>query len=172
MLRLLIPAPLETPDDLAERYRQTRSFDKAEVRLVRFLSRQENSLEKEQAHTLRLALNLARLWVLECADGRSLALGPKLGEIREKVRIFARQVREDKSLDLKTLGQDAEKLKPLLKEAQTKLLADFSGQIPQSELDRELRTKTLALVLGGGGGSGYVHLGALSLLERLGINPG
>ena len=75
----LIPAPIETSDDFAERYRQTRGFDEAEVRLVRALTEQKNALDSAQAHAIRYGLNLARLWVLDCEDGRSLKIGPKLG---------------------------------------------------------------------------------------------
>lgn len=168
----MIAAPIETSDDLAERYRQTRSFDLAEVRLVRALCQQSGQLEQAQAHIIRYGLNLARLWVLDCEDGRSLNLGPKLGKLRDKLKPLVHELREKDRLDLKQLAHEAEALRPIIHEAKQDLIAEFSGQIPISELERELRNKTLCLVLGGGGGCGYVHLGALALLERLQLNPG
>lgn len=168
----MISAPHETPDDLAERYRQIRGFDLAEVRLVEYLSSSQNDLPKEHANQLRLILNLARLWVLDQENGSSLAVGPKLGSFRDKARIFADDIRDADYLHAEDLARHAQQLGPHFTDAMRVLDTEFRAVMSRSELHRELCNKKLTLVLGGGGGCGYVHLGALTLLEELGIEPG
>ena len=46
-----------------------------------------------------------------------------------------------------------------------------AGLTSEIALDAELSHKRLVLVLGGAAGSGYIFLGALARLERLGIRP-
>ena len=168
----MISAPHETPDDLAERYRQTRGFDLAEVRLVEYLSSDTSALPHPDANLLRLILNLARLWVLDQDDGSSLAVGPKLGNFREKARIFAQELRDADVLRPDELARHARQLEPHFAEARQTIQTEFEGRMSRSNFRREICHKNLTLVLGGGGGCGYVHLGALSLLEELGIRPG
>lgn len=172
MLGRLIPAPAETPDDLAERYRQTRGFDEAEAKLVEALVRFPDRLGRSQEDTLRLALNFARLWVVPSPDrGDDFIVGPKLGSLRDKVRTLSRTLRESNNLDPASLGNDAAQLEPVLREAKESVLSSTSGRMLSSTFDAEVGTKSLVLVLGGGGGCGYVHLGAFSILESLGLLP-
>ncbi|MEO1232885.1 MAG: hypothetical protein AAFZ18_28725, partial [Myxococcota bacterium] len=65
-------AALSLPDvrpDLAERFRQMRPFDEAEVSLVRAAAEAPAKLEPRLEHVLRWCLNLARLWILDTPDG-------------------------------------------------------------------------------------------------------
>jgi hypothetical protein len=45
---------------------------------------------------------------------------------------------------------------------------DFSAQ----ELDDEVGVKTLVSIAGGGGGAGYVYIGAWDVMQRGGLIPG
>ena len=166
--------PLDVPSDirpeLAERFRQLRPFDAAEKMLVQALVKKPGRLERRQELSLRLALNLARLWVLPGPTG-DVVVGPRLGAFRDHVRNLADELNANRSIDPGRLGSDAEKLRPLINEVQDKLLADHVGKLSRSDLDRELRTKALVLALGGGGGCGFVHLGAFSILEAMGLRP-
>lgn len=51
------------------------------------------------------------------------------------------------------------------------LLSRHINSFGAEHLDDELRTKRLALVLGGGGGGGLLHLGMFSMLNEMGIVP-
>ena len=166
--------PLDVPPDirpeLAERFRQLKPFDDAEVTLVQALVKKPGRLDRQHEITLRLALNLARLWVL---PGRSdeVVVGPRLHVFRDRARQLANSINAAPQLDPKHLGPDAEHLVPLLAEAQDKLLADHADAIAREDLDRELRRKALVVAFGGGGGCGFVHLGAMSVLEALSLRP-
>ncbi len=53
----------------------------------------------------------------------------------------------------------------------SRLLEAHVNDFGPEHLDEELLQKKLALVLGGGGGSGFNHLGTFSLLNELGVIP-
>lgn len=168
----MVSVPAETPDDLAERYRQLRIFDIAETTLVDALVRHPDRLSRQAEQTLRLALSFARLWVVPGHEGQDeIVVGPKLGRLRQKVRVLAETIQERRDDQLASLGNDAEQLAPILKEAKDSLLSDHHGRLLSSAVDAEVCNKSLVLVLGGGGGCGYVHLGAFSFLESLGATP-
>ncbi|MBI4820084.1 MAG: patatin-like phospholipase family protein [Deltaproteobacteria bacterium] len=157
------------PPDLAERYRQLRDFDVAEVALVESVLKRPGRLSDRAAATLRYALNLARLWVVPSSDGE-LVVGPQIGPFRERLRRVALAISKNAD-DPAALGNDADALTPLIADAREALASRFSGRLRPSSLDAELRNKALVLALGGGGGCGYVHLGAFSCLSRAGIEP-
>ncbi|MFO0729264.1 MAG: patatin-like phospholipase family protein [Myxococcota bacterium] len=167
-------APRDTPDDLAERFRQLKPFDDAEVQLVRALVKRPDRLHKSHEAIVRVALNMARIWVLSPPrpEAEALVVGPGLGIFRERVRSLAQAItRGGEDLDPAALGRDAEELLPHMREARGTLLSRHAGRLLPSELDRELTQKAFVLVLGGGGGCGYVHLGTFGVLERLGVTP-
>ncbi len=163
--------PVATPADLAERYRLLRPFDEAETTLVRRLIDQPNRLDRRHEETIRLALNAARLWVVPGTDGPEIVIGPKLGHLRDKVRTLADTIRDSGDTDPASLARDAEALRPLLEQAKEKVLSSHSGHVLASAFDREVGEKRLVLVLGGGGGCGFVHLGMFSVLEKAGLVP-
>jgi predicted acylesterase/phospholipase RssA len=165
-----LDVPRDIPADLAERYRQLRDFDEAEVALVRALVRRPDRLPRAQEHLLRAALNLARLWVIREGETEAV-VGPMLGAIRERLRPLAKAIAKDSDLDPQDVGRDAEALRPALIEAREAIVSRHVGRLLPSAFDRELGTKSLVLVLGGGGGCGYVHLGSFSVLESLGLTP-
>lgn len=169
----LVQAPRDTSPDLAERFRQLKVFDDAEVALVRACVRRPDRLARSHEIILRQALNLARLWVMPEGSGTGeLVVGPILGSLRDRLRILARSlVAAGDDLDPASFGRDAEQLLPLLKDGKETLLSRFAGKLMPSAFDREIGKKSLVLVMGGGGGCGYVHLGTLSVLENLGILP-
>ncbi len=163
--------PRDTSPDLVERFRQLKPFDDAEVAFVRACVRRPDRLPRAHETTIRLALNLARVWVLP-QEGGELVIGPHLGAFRDRVAPLAEHLRRaGDDLDPASLGRDAVELAPLLAEARSALLTRHSGRIMASALDREVGTKSLVLLAGGGGGCGYVHLGAFSVLESRGIVP-
>ncbi len=58
-----------------------------------------------------------------------------------------------------------------VEQARESMLERHVNDFGAEALDNELRQKRLVLVLGGGGGSGLVHLGTFALLKELGFTP-
>lgn len=166
----MVDVPLDIRPDLAERYRQLRPFDEAEVALCHALVARPDRLTRPHEVILRRALNLARLWVLNGAQGE-VVVGPQLSAFRDIARRLADNIRGRTQLDPASLASDAMALDEPLKAAQAHLLSQTLGRLGPAELEAEIRDKALVLAVGGGGGCGYVHLGAFSLLESLGIRP-
>lgn len=167
---VLVDVPVDIRPDLAERYRQLRPFDKAETALVRALIRRPDRLPRLAEVILRQALNVARLWVV-MGSGGECVVGPQLGGFRDRVRPLAERIARTPELDPLSLAPDAGQLQPLLRAARDAILTQHVTRLLPSELDREIGEKALVLVLGGGGGCGYVHLGAFSVLESLRLMP-
>lgn len=165
----MVSVPAEVRSDLAERYRQVRPFDEAEVALVRSLARRPDRLSRRHEVALRIALNLARAWVIR-ADGRDVVVGDRLGAFRDRVRPVARRlVAAGPDGDLRLLEGEAERLHSLVRWVVDDILATHRGVLAPARLEAEVRQKKLVVALGGGGGCGYAHLGALSLLSALGL---
>ena len=162
--------PGETPPDLAERYRQLRPFDNAEVALVRALVGHPSRLSRPYELVLRRALNLARLWVIHTRSGECV-VGPQLSLFRDQVRKLADRIIQSDTVEPDALGLDAAELEPRLQTARESILSQNLGRISPGELDEEINEKALVLAVGGGGGCGYVHLGAFATLEGLGLRP-
>ena len=74
-------------------------------------------------------------------------------------------------VDLAAAGSVAPGLARRTRTLRDALLKRHADRLDPVRLDQELREKQLVLVLGGGGGTGYVYLGAFALLEELGIVP-
>lgn len=162
--------PVDIRPELAERFRQLRPFDAAETAFVQALVKKPGRIDRRHEVVIRVALNLARLWVVSGRNG-DVVVGPRLGAFRDRVKTLAASLRGDHLSDPAHVGADAEQLRPLLNEAQDKLLTDHIGHLTREDLDRELRQKALVIALGGGGGCGFVHLGAFAVLETLGLTP-
>src|SRR5438093_53664 len=102
-----------------------------------------------RAATRRRAISCAR----EKAD--RMPLKPVLLPPRGKIirTSLAPHLKELKDRTLKTRDSLAQRL---------------SGRVSLDSIDDELRHKSLVLVAGGGGGTGYVYIGVMSLLDEYG----
>ncbi len=162
----MLDAPSHVAPDLAERYRQLRPFEEAELAVVRALVKRPDRISRREEVLLRQALNLAKLWLIHApSEGEPLAVGPVLGDFRDRVAKLAETaLRLGEGFDPAELGPDAEALSSHILEAKNLLLSRYPGRLFPSMIDREVGQKSLALVLGGGGGAGYVHLGVFSVL--------
>lgn len=167
---LLVAVPHDVRPDLAERYRQLRPFDEAEVAFVKGLIKRPDRLPRQHEIVLRQALNLARLWVV-CSQDEEIPVGPQLGALRDRLRPLADTLRASSDVDPLAFGSDAEQIGKLLKAEKERILSQHVGKLMAADLDREVGQKELVLAVGGGGGCGYVHLGVFSSLENLGLRP-
>jgi len=123
---------------------------------------------------LRYALRLAALDRFEpgAAQGRrgrgDVQVDPTLLQPFRALLLLslATALRRDTAMReaLPRLGRAAQKLRK-------RLLLRHGGDFSAAELDAEIAHKKLVLVAGGGGGAGYVYLGALARLMAEGIAP-
>ena len=63
------------------------------------------------------------------------------------------------------------KITSLLQKERASLLELYGARLAHEALDEAVRRRPLALALGGGGGSGYIFLGAMLELEEAGLRP-
>jgi predicted acylesterase/phospholipase RssA len=61
---------------------------------------------------------------------------------------------------------------PRMAKVRAEILEKYAGQLSARELDQEIGIKTLVSVAGGGGGAGYVYIGAWDVLQAAGLVPG
>lgn len=142
-----------------------------EVRLVRAASKDPDLVTPNEEAVLRTALSLSRLYRVRHGT-RDVGVGMFLRPFREDVQRRAGAV---------LLGRGPlrrEGLVPLVRElreptlrTRDALLQRFKERLPEEAIDKELRNKSLVLVAGGGGGTAYVYVGVMSLLEEFGLRP-
>lgn len=120
---------------------------------------------------LRTALSLARLYKVR-HQGRDVGMGAFLAPFREDVH------RRLSPVLLGSRRPVREQLFPLVRDLREETLRTREGlitrmrdRLPAEAIHQELRHKSLVLVSGGGGGTGYVYLGVMDLLDEFGIKP-
>jgi predicted acylesterase/phospholipase RssA len=146
-----------------------RPFRRGEIALARRIAVEPHFLPARELALLRHALRLAQLSSL---GGEPDELVDRIGSLRLRLLQLLAPVlpTEPSQIDAARLASRLPKVVSLTAEARRRIFdAGLAGEIA---LDAELANKRLALVLGGAAGSGYVFLGALERLERLGIVPG
>ncbi len=157
----------------AERFALIRPLEEMEIALVRGAIANPSLVDAHEEAVLRTALSLARLYKVRGEAGRDIGVGAWLAPFRDEM------VRRLKPVLLPARGRIARtELLPHLKELKDRtlrtrddLLGRFKGRISFEAVDQELRHKALALVAGGGGGTGYVYIGVMSLLDEYGLKP-
>ena len=78
---------------------------------------------------------------------------------------------EDHDADVETLRDMTPVLALRVDRTRNEVLDRHVNHFGPEHLDEELRNKQLVLVLGGGGGSGLVHLGTFAVLKEIGATP-
>jgi hypothetical protein len=146
-----------------------RPFRRGEIALARRLADKPHFLPKRELALLRHALRLAQLSSLGSEPDE---LVDRIGSLRLRlIQLLAPVLPTDPAqIDAKRLTARLPKVVRLVSDARRRILE--AGLSSEGALDAELANKRLVLVLGGAAGSGYIFLGALVALEKLGIRPG
>jgi predicted acylesterase/phospholipase RssA len=144
-----------------------------EVALVRACIDSPGWLSVREEAQLRYALSLSRLTEVRTGDGRDV----DLTELTAALRLRLTDTLSPLLLDRRGLVERPEiaSLLPIVvelaREHRERLQLGTRDLLPWADVDREIREKALVLACGGGGGTGYVYLGAFHALEERGIVP-
>ena len=173
-------SPVDVPAE--RRTRALRDLARLEVTIVRAQADSRHGLHAEDVDRLRYLLGLARLTAFEPASAIDGVHGrrPDL-DVAEEVAPFRRRVidgldavREadgDRDAVLREAGMALARLWPDALAERTRLLERHGGSCSAEELDAEAGRRVLVNAAGGGGGAGYVYLGAQRLLDERGLTP-
>jgi predicted acylesterase/phospholipase RssA len=153
-----------------------------EVRLVDGLFEHPGVVHRTDEHRLRYALALAALdrfqpgaarWGRRTLKPEVHVRSPRLGRWRRRVLegletpLLLEDSRERVEVTLATLAPWL----PQLEQTRAEVLEKYADEFSARELDQELGIKRLISVAGGGGGAGYVYLGAWEVLHNAGLIP-
>jgi len=142
--------------------------------LVLEAARKPGALSPGHLELVRYALNLARATELrERGVDHDLfdTVAPFRHWLTEQLGWFA-DPDTSKHVDWRGVERLVPAIAARVGDVRTHLLARHVNDFSAERLEREITRKELVLVLGGGGGSGYCHLGAFALLAEMGITPG
>ena len=171
-------APAQQEDGPPEQRRPfARELAKIELELMRSVVADPTWLAPHDESALRWALSLARISAVQVLPHEGDAAVVDIGHATDGLR---RVLFHKLSPCVSTTGGRVERdgvraqmphIRSLLKAERTALLKLFGDRLPAVSLDRATRRRPLALVMGGGGGTGYVYIGALGVLDEAGIVP-
>ncbi len=166
-------AAARTPQVAIGRYHvKTVALKDIERDLIRALVQNPRLLSPRQEFILRWALSVSRLTLVRTPTGQDIDLLEPLGPYRQWL---AEHLRTALPADGKPDGARLRLLLPSVKlrmdAARQLVLNRHVNDLSAEDLDQELRFKKLVLVLGGGGGAGFAHLGVFELMEELGLQP-
>ena len=152
------------------RIRELKEFDR---RLLALIVDQPGALHDRHEALFRYALAMAQLNLFRTPAGEDISLAEDVDQLRKwMLESIVPLLPDPGRPNVETLREIAPVLALRLEKTRAHLLARHVNDFTAHHLDEELRHKTLALVLGGGGGSGLLHLGLFSLLEEeVGIVP-
>lgn len=171
----------ELPADATPREKDLLRLKGMEQSLVRAYLAQPGPMLAREFYRLRYALSLAA--VDRFAPGAALGATPRteieidhglLAPLREQLLARLQPVLHANA-DAGTRLCDAalllRELQGLLTDTRARLIARHAGDCSAAELDAEVSRKQLVLVAGGGGGAGFVYIGALARLQQAGLVP-
>lgn len=147
-----------------------RPLERLELEILQRTLADPDLLSVQDEATLRYALVLGRISELD-VDGVSVQLDGMLRGMRSELRHRLGPLLENgSSFSPSDLRQAAGWIRRSVKKTRERI-GTSTGDRALSVLDDQVRNKRLALVLGGGGGTGFVYLGAMAMLEEANIRP-
>ena len=151
------------------RVREIKAFER---RLIKLLVDRPGALHQRHEALFRYALSLAQMHLFRTPEGNDVNVADQVDDLRTWIHeAVVPLIPDEGDANVDALRQIAPVLSIRVDRTRAKLLSHHVNDFGSEHLDDELRTKRLVLVLGGGGGSGLLHLGTFSLLNELGIVP-
>lgn len=163
-------------------HRRVEQLNHLERRLFSELAHKPRLLSPWQTDTLRYAFSYARLGLLRVENGdvdlfeyiapfRHWLVDQLdyLANARRRTSLLTPIIRDDH--DWHGIAQLIDTIYSRLDESRRTLLEHHTTEFSEARLEEEICNRKLVLVLGGGGGSGYPHLGTFSVISELGLTP-
>ena len=152
-----------------------RELARIELELMRAVVADPTWLAPHDESALRWALSLCRISAVQVLPHEGSVAVVDVGSATDSLRralfhmldpcVSAARVERD------GVRAQMPHIQALLKRERAAVLLLFGERLPAAALDRATRRRPLALVMGGGGGTGYVYIGALGVLDEAGISP-
>ena len=143
-----------------------------EIALVRAAIADPTLVDAHQEAVLRSALSLARMYKVRVGE-KEITVGGFLAPFRDEIdrRLKTVLLPANGKIQKSLLLPHLKELRERTLHTRDELVKRFDGRLPLEAVDHELRHKALVLVAGGGGGTGYVYIGTMSLLDEFGLKP-
>jgi predicted acylesterase/phospholipase RssA len=153
-----------------------RELQAMELTLMRAVVEDPAFLAPHDESALRWALSLARISKVNVLASEGT---PTLVDIdhatntyRERLhRMLEPFVTAERVISKDGVRGSVARVRELVAAERKSLLQLFGARMPYRSLDRATRKRPLALVMGGGGGTGYVYVGAMAVLDEAGLVP-
>lgn len=142
-----------------------------ESTIIQYLVDHPDWLSKTEEAALRWALSFARLTKVRVSNKITIDLGHTCDQYRAKLFQTLDKAFERLKLNPGILKTEVPAMKALVQKERNEVLAIYGPTMTEESLDNAVRTRPLALVLGGGGGTAYVFVGAFQALEKANITP-
>ncbi|MFO0597701.1 MAG: patatin-like phospholipase family protein [Myxococcaceae bacterium] len=157
---------------LSERFEINRPIEEMELALVRASIEHPSLVDAHEEAVLRTALSLARLYRVH-HEGKDVGVGTATEAFRDELvrRLKPVLLPERGTVQRAQLLPHLRELKDHTLNTRDHLVKRFADRLPFEAIDKELRHKALVLVMGGGGGTAYVYLGVMALLDEYGLQP-
>ena len=168
----------------ADREDQLLRLQRMEAKLVGGLFDHPGVVSRRSEHQLRYALSLAALHTFQpgAASRGRRTQRPEVQVRSQRLGAWRRRVLDTLEEPLIRTADSKERVEKALavlepklshlEKARAEILEKYTDDFSEQELDQEVGIKTLVSVAGGGGGSGYVYIGAWEVLQSAGLVPG
>lgn len=156
---------------LKQRFQILRPLEEMEMALVRATVDSPSLLDSREEAVLRTALSLSRLYKLR-HEGHDHSVETWTTPFRENVsRRLGPVLLGKRRITRDQLVPHVRDLRAPVLKLRAELVHHLQGRVPEEVLHRELQHKSLVVVAGGGGGTAYVYMGVMSLLDEHGLKP-
>ncbi|MEW5847362.1 MAG: patatin-like phospholipase family protein [Myxococcota bacterium] len=151
-----------------------RELQQLELQACRVFVDEPHWLPPGDEAALRYALSLARVSVVPLGTligSETVEIGRATDNYRRRLYELLREPFETPRISRADLPALMQRVRVLVREERAALLEFLAPRLTPEALDRAVRTRPFALVLGGGGGTGYVFVGAMWELHEAGLTP-
>jgi predicted acylesterase/phospholipase RssA len=165
----------EAKDDNRRPY--LRELQDRELTLMRVVVAEPTWLAPHDEAALRWALSFARVSSVPVRENGAAASYVEVGHATDGYRKKLKELLDpcfasgaDKP-KREAVRAQLPHIRELARDERREVLRLFGDRLPEKDLDRAVRRRPLALALGGGGGTCYVFVGAMALLDEAGLEP-